>query len=338
MRKPPVLPMIVLLVLALGWGVFWIVGKTATEKLLSHWLDERRDEGWSVSVESIKTRGFPNRLDTTITGLSLYDPDTGLSFSADTLQNLSMIYKPTHVIAVIPGPQSFGSYDHTTRMEAETFKGSLVFGAALDLPIERAVFEVAAADMLSSEGWTARIGAAQLSMRQSPGKMGHVYDVDLSAGDIVPSSDFTARLARSGVFADTIQAVNVDMTVRFDAPFDRYAIERARPQPREVEVTRVTAYWGELALDVSGILVVGEAGTPTGALEVTARNWRELLTVAEASGAMAPALRGLVERVVTGLTRASGDPNTLDATLTFQEGKAYLGRFPIGPAPEIKLP
>lgn len=338
MRKAPLIPTILLLVLAIGWGGLWIGGKFATEKLLVHWLGEREAEGWTVSVDDVTTRGFPNRLDTTITGLSLYDPDTGLSFSAETLQNLSLIYKPTHVIAVIPGPQTFGSHGHSTRMEAETFRGSLVFGAALDLPIERAVFEIANADMMSSEGWTARVETGQMSMRQSPGKLGHVYDIDVTGAGIEPSSDFTARLARSGVFARTIQSVSVDMTARFDAPWDRYAIERARPQPREIELTRVIANWGELALDMQGILVINEAGIPEGTIDVRAKNWDQMLTVAQASGALTPTLSNVISRVIRGMSRLSGDPSTLDAVLTFKEGKAFLGRFPIGPAPEIKLP
>ncbi|MGH1368470.1 MAG: DUF2125 domain-containing protein [Maritimibacter sp.] len=338
MRKAPLILMIVLLISAIIWGGLWLGGKTATEKLLAHWLQEREDEGWTVSVDDVTTRGFPNRLDTTISGLSLFDPDTGLSFSAETLQNLSLIYKPTHVIAVIPGPQTFGSHGHSTKMEAEVFRGSLQFGAALDLPIERAVFEIAQADMVSSEGWTAHVGAGQLSMRQTPGVLGNVYDIDVTGQNIAPSSSFMDRIARSGAFSEVIQSVNADLTVRFDEPWDRYAIERARPQPREVEVTRITATWGALALDMTGILVVDAAGIPAGEVDVTATNWREMITVAEASGALNPALANVVTRVLSGISRRSGDPTTLNAVLTFTEGKAYLGRFPIGPAPEIKLP
>ena len=38
------------------------------------------------------------------------------------------------------------------------------------------------------------------------------------------------------------------------------------------------------------------------------------------------------------LARMSGDPETLDATLKFENGRAFLGPIPIGAAPVIRLP
>jgi hypothetical protein len=72
------------------------------ESALPGWLDARAAEGWIAEYESDAHRGFPNRFDTTITGLDLADPETGVAWSAPFFQILSLSYQPNHVIAVFP--------------------------------------------------------------------------------------------------------------------------------------------------------------------------------------------------------------------------------------------
>ena len=54
-----------LVLAALGWGIYWFVGAQATERGLSAWLEARRSEGWTAEAATLATNGFPNRFDTT---------------------------------------------------------------------------------------------------------------------------------------------------------------------------------------------------------------------------------------------------------------------------------
>lgn len=341
MHKAPRIIILTMVLLAVGWGGFWLIASRTTERVLTGWLEDRQAEGWSVSYAGLDTSGFPNRLDTTITELSLTDPDTGIRWSAPVFQNLSLVYRPTHVIAVLPGRHTFATSAVTHHVESDRFRASVVFAPALELPIQRSTIELRDGVINSQAGdrtSTLGVSDAVLSMRETPGATGHVYDLSLRASGVRPDAALMQRLSRSGAFQDTLDQIEVQATIRFDAPWDRYALERARPQPREIALDQVTAQWGKLSLAASGTLTVNAEGQLQGALQIKAEQWRDMITVARASGALPQSLVGPVTRAGEILARASGDPTTFDTTLEYDRGRASLGPIPIGKAPVIRLP
>lgn len=338
MRKTPYIILTIIALMALIAGGAWFAAATATEKVLAHWIDERRAEGWVAEYSSLNTAGFPNRLDTTIMDLRLSDPDTGIAWSAPEFQNLSLIYKPTHVIAVLPKTQVFGTPEGSHTILSDSFRASAQFVPAINLPIERSTIEIIGATITSDEGGDFGLEKVLMSIRETPDRQGHVYDFDVTVNGIRPDGTFMRRISRSGTFSDVVESAKVRATIRFDAPWDRYALERARPQPREIELTRLSAKWGRLSLSAKGVLVVTEGGRPNGEINIKAENWREMIAVAQAAGHLSPAVARTALRAGEMMARLSGSPNALDAVLRFERGMAYLGPVPIGSAPEIKLP
>ncbi|MBV7377651.1 DUF2125 domain-containing protein [Maritimibacter dapengensis] len=338
MHKAPRIIILIMILMLVGWGGFWLVASRGTERVLTGWFEDRRAEGWTASYDSLNTGGFPNRLDTTIEGVVLADPDTGISWQAPVFQNLSLVYRPTEVIAVFPGEQVFAARDETYRVESETFRASAALGPQFELPILRSTVEIGAATVTTSDGRVTGLDTALISMRETPDREGDVYDLDVNVAGLRPDPAFMERLNASGAFSDALETVRVAGTIRFDAPWDRYALERARPQPREIELTRLDAKWGELTLAASGTLTVGAAGRPEGEIQVRAENWRAMIDLAYASGALPESLVGAVTRAGTMIAGLSGDPDTLDATLRFENGRAFLGPVPIGQAPDLSLP
>jgi hypothetical protein len=84
-------------------------------------------------------------------------------------------------------------------------------------------------------------------------------------------------------------------------------------------------------------LDVDADGNPTGTLSLQARNWREMLAVAEASGSLPQQIRPQVERALGLLASASGNPDAIDVTLTLANGTVSLGFLPLAPAPQLIL-
>jgi len=338
MRKLTVLMLLAVLA-ALGWGLYWLAGATATEKALARWFDDRRAEGWVAQTSALDTRGFPNRFDTTFEGLELSDPDTGVAWSAPVFQLLSLSYKPTHVIAVWPGAQAFSTPDAAYEIEAEGMRGSMIIAPSLSLETVSSTIETGAARLVSSHGWTATLERGQLSMRQAPG-VGDpgVNDLYLTAIGVDPGSALLGRLDGVGGLTGVIDEVTITARVRFDRPWDRRAIEVARPQPRQVTLEALTARWGELKLTGSGALEIDAAGQPEGEIALEATNWREMLAIAEATGAVT---EDEARRYLQGLTliaSLSGDPDKLDVTLRFESGLAFMGPIPVGSAPDLRIP
>src|SRR4051794_30128731 len=95
----------IVILAALAWSGYWYVHATARHNAIDGWLAERRAAGWVAEAEKVRVRGFPNRVDTFVTGLDLADPKAGWSWKAGELELLSLSYDPFHVIAVLPGEQ-----------------------------------------------------------------------------------------------------------------------------------------------------------------------------------------------------------------------------------------
>ena len=332
-----------LVLAALGWGVYWYVGAQATERGLAAWLEARRGEGWTAQAATLATNGFPNRFDTTFEALDLSDPETGVGWSAPWFQILSLSYKPTHVIAVWPEEQELHLPGETLAVASSRMIGSLELGTTPALPLQQIVVEGTAAALASSDGWNADVAAAQVALRESPAVAGApagepVYDVSVTLSGFAPDSTEIGRWRSVVGLPEVIETLSSDLTVVFDKPWDRSAIEDRRPQPREIEFTSLTARWGDLVLAGSGTLTVDASGVGTGVLDLEATNWRDILALAEASGALTEAQLPLVRGALETLARLAGDPEQLDVPLRFSRGYVLVGPVPIGAAPRFSLP
>jgi len=331
--------LLVLVVAALGWGLYWFIGARATERGLAAWFEARRAEGWTAEAATLATSGFPNRFDTTFEGLHLSDPETGVGWSAPWFQILSLSYKPTHVIAAWPAEQELRLPGETLGLAATRMIGSLELGTTPALPLERLVVEGDTAALASSRGWSAEIAAAQLALREHPGAQDRpVYDLAVSLDGFAPDSAELRRLRALVELPGTIETLSADLTIGFDKAWDLSAIEVARPQPRAVVLEDLAVRWGDLVLIGNGAFDVGTDGRPVGELFFEATNWREMVAIAEASGTIGPDEARRITGALSLMAGLGGDPDRLDVTLRFDRGITWLGPIPVGAAPDVRMP
>jgi hypothetical protein len=202
--------------------------------------------------------------------------------------------------------------------------------------LDRSTFVLSAIEMTSTEGWTARIDEGRLATRQTEGQENH-HDIGFEANRVRPADPILATLDPAGLLPEEIETLRIDATMGFDAPWDRFAIERARPGITEVDLREVHASWGEMDLRVAGQLDVDRAGVPTGQITIRAENWRQMLEVARRAGLVPSALEGTVAGVLEMVAGMSGQPDTIDAPLNFRNGRVAFGPIPLGPAPRFVL-
>lgn len=327
----------VILLAAAAWAGYWYLGAQAVERGLRAWLDARAAEGWVVNTSSLRTAGFPNRFDTTLRDVELADPGTGWAWSAPIFQVLALSYRPAHVIAVWPDTQTVASPLQRISVASQRMRGSAVFADLRAFTLDRATVEFAGLDLRSSNDWRAALGGGQLALRRTPAA-GNSYDLALEARELTVPDRVAGLLSRGGLVGETVQRMALDASVRFDAPWDRRAIEDRRPQPRRIDLREMRARWGELDLRVAGALDVDARGVPDGSLTVKATNWREMLALAQAAGLVPQRLAPLLEGGLAQLARMNGDPNTLDVPLRFTGGRVSLGGvLPLGRAPRLVL-
>jgi hypothetical protein len=327
----------VLLTLALLWSGYWFVGSQGLNAGLSQWFDDRRAEGWQAEYTDLAVRGFPNRFDATFSDLALADPDTGLSYELPFFQLLTLSYQPNHIIAVWPPSQQIATPTDKFELASTGMRASLVLDPGISMPLNRANLESGALAMTSlGTGETATMEALNLAIQRVTGDT-TAYRMAVSADGLAPSVPLRLQVDPGNLLPDRLTALRADIIVTFDRPWDIGAIESARPQPTLIDVTLAEAHWGDLHLQMAGKMSVDSTGQPTGKIVIKARNWRDILHLATAAGAMPQALADTIEQGLGLLAQLSGNAKTLDIPLDLSGGQMWLGPIPIGPSPVLIL-
>ncbi|MCR9112063.1 MAG: DUF2125 domain-containing protein [Rhodobacteraceae bacterium] len=329
--------LMIILVAAAAWSGYWYVGSTGATRAFETWFEDRRAEGWVADYAELTTRGFPNRFDTTFTEIALADPETGLAWEAPFFQLFALSYRPNHIIAVWPNDQLLASPLQKYDITSDDLRASLVTRATPQLPLDRLTLTGQALTLAAEgEDQPTRIGTLTLGAERLAGADSG-YRLGLRADGVAPALDWRVRIDPGGKLPETFEALQVDMAVTFDKPWDLSAIEDARPQPRRIDLRLAQATWGRLDLQAAGEVEVDAAGNPDGKIVIKARNWREILRLAVESGALPAGFADTLEDGLSLVSQMAGNPKTLDIPLTLRNGTVRLGPVPIGPAPVLRL-
>ncbi|RZW05308.1 MAG: DUF2125 domain-containing protein [Rhodobacteraceae bacterium] len=318
------------------WMGLWVAGSILYERGLNAWIEARRAEGWAADVQNLDVAGFPNRFDTTLTDVRMADPVTGVAWSAPFVQFLSLAYKPHQVIAVLPEQHVFSTPLQTMTIDHERARGSLFLGASTALPLERAVIVIDALTVSSSLGWDVTLGQGRVAA-EAVAAANDTYRIGAEFSGLTPSLGTRAVLDPGDVLPDTVETVRLDATLAFTDPWDRSAIEVARPQITAIDLDDLSARWGDVTFRAAGELTVDAAGVPEGRITVKTVEWRRLLDMAIGTGLLADTFRPALEGALELMASLEGPSNTLDAPLTFEKGFISFGPIPLGPAPRIVI-
>lgn len=323
-----------IVIAAMAWSGFWLAGYWGLSRALPAWFDARQNEGWVAEYEDLSVTGFPSRLDSTFTNLSLADPDTGVAWDAPFFQLFALTYRPHHVIAVWPNSQSLATPNQRLDITTGDMRASLVLDPGTDLTLARSNLAIDALGITSSADWTLSADAVKLAMHRSDTTPTQ-YRLALQADGLTPPVGF--ELPDGLTLPRSFTRFQADLTAEFDRPWDRSAIEDTRPQPVMLDLTLAEIIWGDLELNAAGRVTLDTLGSPTGEITIRAVNWRDILDVARRSGQLPDSAIDLTEQALSLLAQLSGNENTLDIPLSFAGGRTKLGPLPIGPAPRLVL-
>lgn len=320
------------LIAAVAWSGWWFVGASAKERALLAWLAERRSAGWIATTGSLTVAGFPNRFDTKVTGLELADPAQGWAWSAPEFEILALSYKPNHIIAVWPQAQSWSTPEGTIAIAAEDMRGSVKFVPSTALALDATTIDITGLNLRGPD-WTAGIDSVLFATRRSGTENAH--DLAITARNLAMPPFWKAIVNRSGTLPDVFSDAQLETTIRFDAPWDRHAIETRNPLVTGFKLDKLRLLWGDLQLDAIGEISIDAQGYFAGDLQLRAKNWQDILQLFVDSGALGPDAADLIRSGLNLLAMLSGDPRSLNAPLTFADGEAYIGPVWIGSAPRM---
>lgn len=328
----------VILIAAAAWAGYWFIGAAGVQNAFANWFEQRRDAGWVAEYADLTVQGFPNRFDTVFTDLTLADPDTGLAWEAPRFQINALSYRPNHVIAVWPERQVLATPLEKFDVSSRDMRASLILDGNTALTVERTTLTaermVIGAREASDE---TTLRALRLAADHVPLKNRATYRLGLAADDLAPALSWRDSVDPTGNLPETFDALSADVTIEFDKPWDRTAIEDARPQPRMIDIRLAEARWGRLELQMAGEMTVDRTGRPTGEVMIKARNWRDIVDLAVNAGALPEGLAETVQDALSLLSRMAGNPATLDIPLGLRDGRIFMGPVPIGAAPVLRL-
>ncbi len=329
---------VVKLVLAAGllFAAAWFGSALALKRGLAEWFDTRRADGWVAEYAALESRGFPLRLEMRLRGVELADPETGLAWRAPEFAFAVPSWNPGNITATWPAEQLIATPLGQISVNSRQMQAAVRFNEFTDLNLSRIAFDLVDLALSSSLGWDSSLETGELTLEQVAGP-DFTYKLHFAARGMVPASNVLRQLSHIALLSDRIEGVSLDALVTFTAPWDRFAIERARPQITHVELDLLSADWGDLALWMAGAVDVDEAGIPEGQITVKARNWREMVALAREAGALPEALEPSVISTLSFLASLSGDKTTLDTPLSFKNGYIAFGPLPLGPAPNLTI-
>lgn len=326
----------VVAVLALAFAGYWFAGARTMSGAVAAWFEQRAAEGWVAEYGSLGTSGFPTFFETRLADVILADPETGVAWSAPSFAIRARSARPTRFEALWPREQTIASPAERIQVESDRFDGVVALVPGTALALRSAEVDLGSVSLVSTAGWQAGFDTGHLSLRLREGTESS-YDVAFRALGVTPSDALGARLDPAGLLGRTIDGLTLAARVDMTAPWDRFAIEEARPQITAIDLGDLRASWGEVELRAAGTLTVDAAGVPDGRITLKATNWREMIGLARNAGLLPEDFVPTVTRAFEVLASLSGPPETLDVPLVFSGGRVSFGPLPLGPAPVLTI-
>ena len=322
--------------LGLLWSLYWYAAGYLVRQSVTAWFQDRAELGWQADFADISTSGYPFRHVTMLKSPALADPANGTAWQADWLiLNNPAIWPGKQTLIYPDTVQRLSYFDQTVELQAADMVADLHLKPGTALELDRMAVSAGQWQISAQLGPIVSGKALDVAMQDTGEERTYRFDV------LVPEFEPDERLRRltgSGpALPEKFQTLELDMKVTFDRVWDRRALEERRPQPTDINLRLAQAQWGKLSLFAAGQLIVDGAGQPDGDITVKVQNWRDMLLIAEQSGAIPDYTLKPIERVLELVSRVGGSPEVLDVGLKFGGGSISLGPFPLGPSPNLHL-
>lgn len=327
----------ILVALVVLWCLWWGGASLWLIRGTDAWLEARRAEGWQAEMAGVGPGGFPARVEAHLQSPKLADPETGLAVKMDALTLSARAIWPGDMAVILPDTAIGVATPRgrwTLLADAARADLNLRPGAALQMEsisLTSGPFRVEVA------GGPSLFGGAAMTLAMTRAEAPDRYQLQFDITDFAPGDRTRSVLRVPADWPLIFDSLAAETTVTFDRPIDRRTLEDRRPQPRDIDIRRIEAHWGDMRLLATGQVTRGAAGLAEGALTVKAENWQRMLDLAENAGILPRDFRPQTEGALRGLASATGSTDELDVTLRFKGGMTRIGFIPLGPAPSLVI-
>ncbi|NOD62321.1 MULTISPECIES: DUF2125 domain-containing protein [unclassified Ruegeria] len=326
----------VFIFIAVLWSAYWFIAGYGLRNAITGWFDQQQELGWQADFSDVATAGYPTHHTTRLNNPALADPVTGTAWSADWIEFESpAIWPGRQILRFADTPQRLSYFDQTATIEANALQAHLQLRPGVALVLEK--MALTAGPWSITENAQALAAGETLELLMEQTATPEAYSMVVRVDGFTPGDDLRNLMETATSLPQSFDTLELDMVAAFDKPWDRSALEQGRPQPVRIDLKLAEAKWGGLRLFATGALDVDTQGIPTGEIAVKAENWRDMIAMANAAGALPDQAVDPVTRALNFMAGLGGNPNALDLQLNFRDGFVALGPLPLGPAPRLIL-
>lgn len=264
-----------ILVGLLAWCGWWWIAAGAQRSAWETVLETDPQAALRASADDVTVRGFPSRVDTTLTNPQIFDAQTGWGWKGPIFQVLMLSYKPNHFIAAWPDEQQILTPTGVMAVTSDRMQASLVVEPNTDLSLDRFRFE--AMDVALKGQIGATLEQINLAISQWPdAPSSPVYEIGFLATDLRISGPQIKPLEFS-----TAKGTGL---ATFKVPIDRHVLDSGMPDPVSLSINSLTFELPKGKLEMSGKITVDNNGLLSGKINIQPSNSGVLGTAIEFLG------------------------------------------------------
>lgn len=155
------------LLIMMVWGGLWFVRQAETARAPAAFAAALAAEGWRVEVGEASVAGFPNRLDLSVSALSVAPPDGAWRWRVDNALARAVVYNRSHWVLSAEGPHAIDTPFGAWRLSAPEARASVVFEEGR---LARFALDAPAVSTRGPSG-ALRLVRVRLHARQRPGAL-----------------------------------------------------------------------------------------------------------------------------------------------------------------------
>lgn len=324
------IPLILVLVLGVGWTGFWFFAASTAERLIEDWRARQAQAGRIVNCGQQTVGGFPFRIEVRCTDATIELRGSGppMALRLKELVALAQVYDPRLLIGELTGPLQIGAVGQpveltaTWRLAQSSVRGRPSFPERVSFAVDGLQVQRAGHTELAVQAEHAEFHA-----RLAPAVAGDepAFDIVLrTTGGTMPE---LGRLAARPTDTE-ITAVLYGLKTLAPKPLATRLREWQAANGR-IEIKSARVKQGDTVGHASGELKLTPQGNLDGELRLTAAGLEHLLPTIGVDRMAGAALSFLGPRA-----EVEGRP-AVTVPLRFQDGAVRLGPVPAGRVPPV---
>ena len=319
--------LIVGVLVAGGWSVWWYAAARGQEAGVEAWLENQRDRGWLAEAKAVEVEGYPLDFRMTATEVNLSDPRSGWYWAAPLLKATSLAYEPTRIEVTWPESQVFAVPGDQAEIRSDDAETILDVRPGPSMELRQAATDVRNLTVRGQLGWNASAQTLSLNVAERAEDLGPPNSYELTAEAVALNlpKQIVEQIDPTGWLKPKVDRFTVKAHGSFEEPLGRASFETGEAILTAATIREAGFQWGAMKLVLTGQFRVDYRGYPEGTLDIEAHEWRQMIRLAVRSDIIDHGTGKTITKAIEFVNALAGGRDELRAPLKLRDGKIRLG-------------